>query len=123
MKRNQIGFTLVEILVSLFILATALGASLRAIGSLTQNNNDLRIAIMSTWSAENRLTKLRLTGVWPALGETYFPCPQGAYKFQCKQRVSRTPNPLFRRVDITVFSNSKSQKGIAKLSQLIPYDI
>ena len=38
------GFTLLEVLVALVIIGTALGASLRAIGSLTQNSSGLRAA-------------------------------------------------------------------------------
>ncbi|MFM7760699.1 MAG: type II secretion system protein, partial [Burkholderiaceae bacterium] len=45
-KIRQSGFTLLEVLVALVIVGTALAASLRAIGSLTQNSTDLRIAMM-----------------------------------------------------------------------------
>jgi prepilin-type N-terminal cleavage/methylation domain-containing protein len=34
------GFTLLEVLVALSIIATVLGASLRAVASLTQNSRD-----------------------------------------------------------------------------------
>ena len=49
------GFTLLEVLVALVIVGTALGASLRAVGSLTQNSSGLRASMMASWSAENRL--------------------------------------------------------------------
>ncbi|MAW33768.1 MAG: type II secretion system protein GspI [Proteobacteria bacterium] len=114
------GFTLLEVLVALFILATALGASLRAVGSLTKNNGDLSVAIMSTWSAENQLTQIRLAQIWPPLGETVYPCPQGDFQFSCRQVVFQTPNPLFRRVEISVFLNDQSTNQIIKLTQLVP---
>ncbi len=117
------GFTLLEVLVALFILAAALGASLRAIGSLTQNNGDLRVAIMSTWSAENQLTQIRLSNIWPSLGKTIYNCPQGDFNFVCQQVVFQTPNPLFRRVEISVFLNSESNNKILKLTQLVPNGI
>ncbi len=60
MRTRKDGFTLLEVLVALVIVGTALAASLRAIGSLTQNSTDLRVAMMATWSAENRL-QLRLS--------------------------------------------------------------
>ena len=41
-SRRHAGFTLLEVLVALVIVGTALGASLRAVGSLTQNSSDLR---------------------------------------------------------------------------------
>ena len=51
---------MLEVLVALVIIGTALAASLRAVASLTQNSSDLRAAMMATWSAENRLTQIRL---------------------------------------------------------------
>jgi general secretion pathway protein I len=44
------GFTLLEVMVALSIIATVLGASLRAVASLTQNSRDLRLALYATWS-------------------------------------------------------------------------
>ncbi len=122
-KISEKGFTLLEVLVALFILATALGASLRAIGSLSQNNGDLRVAIMSTWSAENQLAQIRLSKIWPPLGETSYLCPQGDFDFNCRQTVFQTPNPLFRRVEITVFRSLNSERKIIKLTQLVPNGI
>ena len=57
------GFTLLEVLVALVIIGTAFAASLRAISSLTQNSSDLRASMMATWSAENRLSQIRLPAV------------------------------------------------------------
>src|SRR5690606_27907821 len=97
------GFTLLEVLVALVIVGTALGASLRAVGGLTQNSSDLRASMMATWSAENRLTQIRLTDEWPALGRRTFDCPQGELSLVCQEEVFPTPNPSFRRVEVSVF--------------------
>src|SRR3989338_8686802 len=85
-RRNS-GFTLLEVLVALVIVGTALGASLRAVGSLTQNSSDLRAAMMATWSAENRLSQIRLAHEWPALGQRSFDCPQGELQLACEENV------------------------------------
>ena len=74
-RRNR-GFTLLEVLVALVIIGTALAASLRAVASLTQNSSDLRAAMMATWSAENRLTQIRLAHEWPPIGRRDFSCAQ-----------------------------------------------
>ncbi|MCX7217189.1 MAG: type II secretion system minor pseudopilin GspI [Burkholderiales bacterium] len=58
MRAPAPGFTLLEVLVALVIVGTALAACLRAIGSLTQNSSDLRVAMMATWSADARMTFL-----------------------------------------------------------------
>ena len=117
-NRQRNGFTLLEVLVALVIVGTALGASLRAIGSLTQNSTDLRVAMMATWSAENRLTQIRLAREWPPLGQRGFDCPQGDLLLRCEEDILATPNPAFRRVQVTVVDTAG--RKVLTLSQVVP---
>jgi general secretion pathway protein I len=114
------GFTLLEVLVALMIVGTALGASLRAIGSLTQNSNGLRTTMMANWSAENRLTQIRLAHEWPPIGNRSFNCAQGELQLLCEERILATPNPYFRRVEVRVFDADDPQRQIVKLTQVVP---
>ena len=118
--RRNAGFTLLEVLVALVIVGTALGASLRAVGSLTQNSSDLRASMMATWSAENRLTQIRLAHEWPAQGQRRFDCPQGELLLICEENVFATPNPYFRRVEVSVFDAQNTGRRIIKLTQVVP---
>ena len=113
------GFTLLEVLVALVIVGTALGASLRAVGSLTQNSNGLRAAMMATWSAENRLVQLRLSKTFPAVGKQTYECPQGDMKLMCQEEVIASPNPRFRRVEVSVYDQAQPERRIIKLVQLV----
>jgi general secretion pathway protein I len=118
--RHGAGFTLLEVLVALVIVGTALGASLRAVGSLTQNSAGLRASMMATWSAENRLAQIRLAREWPALGQRSFDCPQSELKLICEEQVFPTPNPLFRRVEVSVVDADNPERRIIKLTQVVP---
>ncbi|MBC7861039.1 MAG: type II secretion system minor pseudopilin GspI [Burkholderiaceae bacterium] len=117
--RRLRGFTLLEVLVALVIVGTALGASLRAVGSLTQNSNGLRSTMMATWSAENRLVQIRLAKRFPALGKQTFDCPQGELALVCEEEVIATPNPRLRRVEVSVFDLRNRARRIIKLVQLV----
>ena len=117
--RTQRGFTLLEVLVALVIVGTALGASLRAVGSLTQNSDGLRSAMMATWSAENRMVQIRLGKVFPAIGKTSFPCPQGDMELLCEEEVILSPNPRLRRVEVSVYEAARPERRIIKLVQLV----
>ncbi|MGS0743502.1 type II secretion system minor pseudopilin GspI [Glaciimonas sp. GG7] len=117
------GFTLLEVLVALVIVGTALGASLRAVGSLLQNSSGLRTVMLATWSAENRLTQIRLGQEWPAIGIRSFNCAQGELQLRCEENVQATPNPYFRRVELAVFDATDAtrlQSRIVKLTQVVP---
>lgn len=124
-KKWGAGFTLLEVMVALVIVGTALGASLRAIGSLTQNSNDLRVAMMATWSAENRLSQIRLAQEWPALGQRRFDCAQGLVQLKCEENVFATQNPFFRRVEVSVLDVKSTgdlhnaERRIIKLTQVV----
>jgi general secretion pathway protein I len=117
---RQRGFTLLEVLVALVIVGTALGAGLRAVGSLTQNSAGLRAAMMATWSAENRLVQIRLGREFPEVGKRVFDCPQGDLRLVCQEDVFTSPNPLLRRVEVSVFDAENPNRRILKLVQLVP---
>ncbi|WP_425117609.1 type II secretion system minor pseudopilin GspI [Burkholderia anthina] len=96
------GFTMIEVLVALTIIAVALAASIRAVGTMATNASDLHRRLLAGWSADNTLAQLRLTHAWPEVGEQSFDCSQGNVQLVCTQRVSTTPNPVFRRVQVSV---------------------
>ena len=96
------GFTLVEVLVALTIVSVALMASLRAVGSLAESTADLRARTLAQWSAENRLSQMRIQAEWPGLGSTRYDCSQAGVALECREAVIATPNASFRRVEISV---------------------
>jgi general secretion pathway protein I len=113
------GFTLLEVLVALVIVGTALGAGLRAVGSLAANSSGLRTAMMATWSAENRLVQIRLNKEFPDVGKRGFDCPQGDLHLVCQEEVFVSPNPRLRRVEVSVFDIANPNRRIVKLVQLV----
>jgi general secretion pathway protein I len=106
------GFTLVEILVAMTIVAIALMASIRAVGSLTTSAGDLRGRTLAQWSAENRLSQIRVQREYPSVGRRNFDCSQGDLALRCQEDVYSTPNPSFRRVEIQVYDAAAAPVGI-----------
>ncbi|MPW23425.1 type II secretion system protein GspI [Paraburkholderia sp. CNPSo 3157] len=96
------GFTMIEVLVALAIIAVALAASLRAVGSLATGEADLHRRLLAGWSADNALAQLHLAHTWPDVGTQSFDCSQGNLQLICTEHVSATPNPVFRRVELSV---------------------
>lgn len=94
------GFTLIEVLVALTIVAITLGAGIRAAGALTGNTQRLADVSAAQWCAENQLAGLRLSGLTPPIGDSDFSCPELGQTYLGKMTVRPTPNPLFVNVEV-----------------------
>lgn len=116
---GQRGFTLLEVLIALAILAIALAAALRATGNVTNSQGALHARLLASFSAENRLSELRLARAWPPLGTRRFPCAQQALALQCSETDSPTPNPLFRQVEVLVTSAASGHTVLATMVTML----
>jgi general secretion pathway protein I len=112
------GFTLIEVLVALAIVAVALGAGIRAAGALTNNAQRLADVSAAQWCADNQLTTLKLARQFPAVGDSDFACEQLGHAFKGQLRVRPTPNPNFRRVDAAVADDR--DQPVLTLSTVLP---
>lgn len=114
MKRSR-GFTLVEILVALAIIAIALTAGMRALAQATETASALKARTLALWVAQNRLAAAQVASPWPALGNSAGEATQAGATFAWQSRVTATPNPAFRMVEITVSEPQVPEYVLARL--------
>lgn len=105
-RASALGFTLVEVLVALGIVAVALAAGARTSAALTQNAQRQADVLLAQLCAENTLTRLRLARQLPPVGESTDDCVQGDRAMQVQLLVNPTPNPNFLRVQASVTVDS-----------------
>jgi len=110
------GFTLVEVLVALAIVAVALAAGLQASGALTRHVQRHSDMVLAQLCAENELVRLRLQRRLPDTGDTETPCEQAGQSLTLTVSVRTTPNPNFRRVDAKV---SREASPIWRLTTIL----
>lgn len=101
-SKSSAGFTLIEVLVALGIVAIALMAGLRATDSLSRNASRQSTQWLAQICAENEFARLRLSRQVPPVGESNTPCTQAGMNLQVNLSVQVTPNPNFRRIDARV---------------------
>jgi general secretion pathway protein I len=98
------GFTLVEVLVAMTIVAVSLLAALRVAAQGTNHVGELQARLLAGWVAADRLAEHHARGEWLPVGELTGSQRQGNLAFGWREEVSSTPNAAFRRVDIFVFA-------------------
>jgi general secretion pathway protein I len=103
-RPNTRGFTLIEVLVALAVIAITLAAGLQATGALTRAASRQTDQWLAQLCAENELTRLRLDRQLPGVGDNTVSCEQVGQTMQVKLSVLPTPNPNFRRVDAVVLA-------------------
>ena len=96
------GFTLVEVLVAVAIVAISLGAGLKAAGALIDNTERLGDVIAAQWCADNALAALRLAHQFPGVGDIESSCDQLGRNYTVTLVVRPSFNPNFRIVEARV---------------------
>ena len=97
------GFTLVEVLVALAIVAVSLISASQVGGAWVLNANRQWQYQLAQVCADNALIALRLSSQLPGLGERSIDCTQAQREMRVALTVRATPNPSFRRVEAQVF--------------------
>ena len=115
---KQAGFTLIEVLVALAIVAITLAAGLKAAGALTNNADRMVDISAAQWCADNQLAALKLSSTFPGVGDGDFDCTQLGRDYHGKLIVRPTPNPNFRRVDTQV--SNAAGLPLLTLSTVLP---
>ncbi|MCX9157590.1 type II secretion system minor pseudopilin GspI [Niveibacterium sp. 24ML] len=115
MTRSR-GFTLLEVLVALAILAVVLSAGFRAVGLATGSANDLRERLIADWVAQDRLAEHRAMGRFLEPGVNEGSVTQAGREFRWREEVKATPNALFRRIDIKVSLAGEGDHALSQLS-------
>ena len=113
------GFTLIEVLVALAIVAIALLAGLQATTALTNNAMRQSDVLLAHVCAENELVGIRLLKQLPGVGNKVSACEQAGRELQVTLSVQPTPNPKFRRVDALI---SDGSIPILRLSTVVTQD-
>jgi general secretion pathway protein I len=124
-KSSEIGFSLIEVLIGLSILAIALASGIKALSQTAQTQIVIQQQYLALTSANDELNMIYIQKVWPDLSPQSTNCSQLNTQLVCIRNVFVTPNPLFRRVQVEVFEseadNPLAPRGqrLAKLTTVI----
>jgi len=112
---TRAGFTLVEVLVALAIVAVALAAGFRSVAQSAESATALKARTLALWVAQNRLAAAQLESPALASGERSGSETQAGAAFIWRETVSATPNPAFRKIQIDVGDTARPEYTLARL--------
>ncbi len=117
-QRALRGFTLLEVMVALAVLAISLAALGRGVSSYLDNASYLQERTLATWVAENRIAELRVLNVWPKPDTTKGSSMLAGREWYWVQEVSALKDlPDNRQVRIQVFAEPDA--GASPVATLI----
>ncbi|MDQ4146194.1 MAG: type II secretion system minor pseudopilin GspI [Pseudomonadota bacterium] len=97
------GFTLLEVLVALAVIAIALASIIKVVGTGAANAGYLRDKTFAHWVAANRLAQMQIRhNAWPTLGTEDGKAQMARRQWYWRTVTKNTPEPDMRRVDIEV---------------------
>jgi general secretion pathway protein I len=120
MRQRGSGFTLLEVLVAVTVLALALTAIISGGSNAARAAASMRDKTLALWVAHNRLAEIELLPVWPQLGTSSDEVKLGGEDWTWHAEVIETADPTLHRVNIRVERKTDAQKyTYAELSSFV----
>ncbi len=113
------GFTLLEMLVAVTVLAIALAAIISNGARYANNAAGLRDKTLALWVARNRLAEIDLAPVCPTEGNSNEDVKMGGIEWTWRTKVTITQDPMLRRIDIRV--EKKGERNPAAYATLTAF--
>lgn len=113
------GFTLLEVLIALAVLAIGMLAVIGTAGTSTRLAAELKDETFAHWVAMNELTQLRLAPVWPDTGTLKGETGMAGRQWHWQAVISKTSDPDLLRADIDVSAASAPASVVSSLTGFI----
>ena len=108
-RDRSAGFTLLEVLVALVVVALSVAAVLHSASVASRTAQGLEERFFARWVGLDELTSLRLAREYPAIGIRGGQRQLGLRTWKWEARISGTPAPGMRRVEMIVSNDRRQQ--------------
>ena len=113
--RRAAGFTLIEILVALAVLAIAVAAVVASVSGNINNAAYLRDRTLAHWVGMNKIAELQVANDWPSVGSQHGESLMAAQQWSWEVKVTATEDPDVRRLDVEVFADQDKKQALTNM--------
>ncbi len=113
---QQYGFTLIEVMVALTIIAISLGALLSSSGTQANSVTYLKQKTLAHWVAANELTQLRIAKAFPNPGDKKGVTTMSNNDWYWIRTTKKTEDEDARQVTFTLYTDKDRTKNITSLT-------
>lgn len=111
----QRGFTLLEVLVALAVIAIPLLAVMESVTTNVSNAAYLRDRTIAHWVAMNKVAEAQLDAQWPAPGQSGDKVQMSGRDWYWRMTVKVTNDPDIRRLDVEVRAHKDDKQPLESL--------
>ena len=122
MRAEPRGFTLLEVLVALLLVALALAALVRTAGNEARALAMLEEATFAQWVAANVVAEQRIQPGLPASGRSNGEVAMGGRRWRWHLDVQPTELPELRRLEVQVFAAGDGREPGQPVASLTGFD-
>lgn len=116
-NKKQTGFTLIEVMVALTIIAISLGALLSTSGTQASSASYLKQKTLAHWVAVNELAQLNIEKTLPDTGEQKGSTSMANHDWYWIRKTTKLADSKnSKQVVFTVFSDKNYQKNLTTLT-------
>lgn len=110
-KKSQLGFTLLEVMVALLVVAISLGGAVKIIGNAAANSSRMSSKTFANWVALNQMAELRIKKDWPKFGEIKGAAEMAGRNWVWSQQAIKTDDDDIRRIELSVWSEDDTDSA------------
>jgi len=107
---GQWGFTLLEVLIALAVLAILASAVVSQTSNSTRQLQILEQKTHALWVAEYHLNQLRIADNWPNIGRSNQVVEYAEKNWLLSTQVSSTSDPWLRKITVTIASDHDTRQ-------------
>jgi len=109
------GFTLIEVMVALTIIAISLGALLSTSGAQARNASYLKQKTIAHWVAVNQLTQMRIAKEFPDLGDKKGSTTMAGNEWFWIRTTKETEDKGARQITFTLYADKARSRNLTSL--------